>query len=120
MNSFTEILKEVVNEVPGAVGAVFVDLEGEAVGEYSASRPTLEIRIVGAQWGIVWAGVRRKFEESGLGKVSELVIDGEKTTVLMEEVSDEYYVVLTVGKDTHLAKAIDSLRGGAERLRTEM
>ena len=55
MNSFNDILQRMVESVEGATGAVFVDFEGEAVGEFARDLPQLEIRIVGAQWGVVWA-----------------------------------------------------------------
>lgn len=120
MNTFTDILQRMVESVPGATGAIFADWEGESVGEFARDLPQLEIQIVGAQWGVVWAELQRSFERARLGRAHELIIDGEKGSVLVRQVTAEYYVVLAVGKDAHLAKAIAELSRGVEALRAEM
>ena len=56
------ILQHIVERVPGATGAIFADYEGESGGRVRrATCRQLEIRIFGAQWGLVWMELLRSF-----------------------------------------------------------
>jgi predicted regulator of Ras-like GTPase activity (Roadblock/LC7/MglB family) len=120
VNSFVDILQRIVERVPGATGAIFADWEGEPVGEFARDLPALEIQIFGAQWGVVWTELQRSLERARLGSAHELIIDGERGCVIVRQVTPEYYVVLALRRDGHLAKAIDELQRGAAALRAEM
>jgi len=120
VNSFADILQRMVERVPGATGAIFADWEGEPVGEFARDLPALEIQIFGAQWGVVWAELQRALERAHLSRARELIIDGDRGSVLVHQVTDEYYVVLAIGRGGHLAKALDELDRGARALRAEM
>lgn len=120
MNSFSAILQDLVERVPGATGAIFADWEGEAVGEFAREMATLDIRIFGAQWGVVWAELQRSLGRAKLPAANELIIGGEIGMVLVREVTEHYYVVLAIAPDAHLAKAMTELQAGADALRAEM
>jgi predicted regulator of Ras-like GTPase activity (Roadblock/LC7/MglB family) len=120
LNSFADILQSIVERVPGATAAVFVDWEGESVGEFARDLPQLDIQIFGAQWGVVWAELVRAFDRARLDTPYELIIDGERGCVLVRQVTEEYYVVLAVGPQGHLATALAELSRGAAALRAEM
>jgi predicted regulator of Ras-like GTPase activity (Roadblock/LC7/MglB family) len=120
VNSFAAILQQIVERVPGATGAVFADWDGEAVGEFALDLPQLEIQIVGAQWGIVLTDVQRAFERARLGLAEELIIACERGSMVVRQVTPQYYVVLAVSRDGHLAKAMDELGRGVAALRAEM
>ena len=120
MNGFSTILRDLVDGVPGAAGAVFADWEGESVGEYAPELPSLEIRIIGAQWGLVWTALHGALDRSLAGAPEELVVRGQRGLVLVQRVTPEYYVVLTIGPAGHLATARLALRESAARLRAEM
>ncbi len=119
MSSFGEILQRMVERVPGAVGAVFTDWEGEPVDQF-AHIPPLDIQLVGAHWGIVFLQASKRLGTHGLGAVEELLIDGERARVLVRRVSDGYFVVLATRHDAHLATALRELSRGADSLRGEM
>ncbi len=119
MSSFGEILQGMVERVPGAVGAVFTDWEGEPVDQF-AHIPPLDIQLVGAHWGVVFLQAGQRLGRHGLGGVHELVIEGERAIVLVRSVTDRYFVVLATRRDTHLGTALRELGRVAERLRGEM
>lgn len=120
MNSFVPILQRLVERVPGALGAVFVDWEGEAVGGFAPELPALDLQIFGAQWGVVWVQLRRAFERAACGEPTELMVDGESGTALVRRVTDRYYVVLAVARDGALGKARQEISRGADELLAEM
>ena len=119
MTSFGAILQRMVERVPGAVGAVFTDWEGEPIDQF-AHIPPLDIQLVGAHWGIVFLQASERLGRHGLGGVEELLIEGDKATVLVRSVTDKYFVVLATKQDAHLGTALRELSRGAEHLRSEM
>lgn len=64
---FNEILKELVENVPHAVGAILVDWEGEAVQEYCHCDP-YDIRFVAAHKGILLSRLRETDGENQGGR----------------------------------------------------
>lgn len=119
MSAFGAILKSLVERVPGAVGAVFSDWEGEPVDQF-AHIPPLDIQLVGAHWGVVWNQANRRLVARGLGAVEELLIEGEHSIVLVRSVTDGYFVVLATKHDAHLATARRELERGVSSLLGEM
>ena len=117
MSAFGEILEKMVRRVPGAVGAVFADWEGEPVDQF-AHIPALDIQLVGAHWGVVWSQASQRL--GALGAVEELLIEGDRAIVLVRAVTDHYFVVLATKRDAHLAIARRELERGADILRSEM
>jgi predicted regulator of Ras-like GTPase activity (Roadblock/LC7/MglB family) len=117
VSAFGEILETMVRRVPGAVGAVFADWEGEPVDQF-AHIPPLDIQLVGAHWGVVWSQAAMRLQS--LGAVEELLIEGDRAIVLVRSVTDRYFVVLAIRSDAHLAMARRELERGAGILRSEM
>lgn len=120
MSVFADILQRLVERVPGATGAVFADWEGEAVSEFAREMAKLDIQIAGAQWGVVWTEVQRSLRRAQLGDALELIVDGERGSALVRKVTDQYYLVLVVGPEGHLAKALAELARGADELAAQM
>lgn len=120
MSSFVTILQHMVECVPGAIGAIFVDWEGEPVGYYALDVPELDIQIFGAQWSVVWKATQKALSRVKLGHIMELIIDGDHGSVLVRQVVDHYYVVLSMKRGTHLAKAMLALDDGVQALLAEM
>jgi predicted regulator of Ras-like GTPase activity (Roadblock/LC7/MglB family) len=119
VSAFGDILQTIVERVPGAIGAVFSDWEGEPVDQF-AHIPPLDIQLVGAHWGVVWSQASARLAGRGLGAVEELVIEGERAVVLVRAVTRQYFVVLAVKRDAHLATARRELERGAQTLLGEM
>jgi predicted regulator of Ras-like GTPase activity (Roadblock/LC7/MglB family) len=119
MSTFADILRAMVERVPGAQGAIFADWEGEMVDQF-AHIPALDIQLVGAHWGVVLNQASRSTSGIGFGPVKELVVEGEHNTVLILCVTDKYYVVLTAKSEVHLATARREMERSALILRGEM
>lgn len=115
---FAAILREIVARVPGAIGAILADSEGEAVDQF-AHLPTYEIQIIGAHWGVVLSQVRKRLEPH-TGGMREILIEGEHSTIFIRPVDDSYFIVLETARDAHLGSAFRELDRGAARCRREM
>ena len=111
---FDAILHTLVESVPGAMLAIFADYDGESVAHVGRDLPALEVQIIGAQWGVVWSDVKRAFDRARLGGPREVIIDGPRGSALIHRVTDQYYLVLVLGPEGHLAKAfVETVRSAA-------
>jgi predicted regulator of Ras-like GTPase activity (Roadblock/LC7/MglB family) len=119
MSAFGDILEQMVRSVPGAVGAIFADWEGEAVDQF-AHIPPLEIQLVGAHWGVVFNAAASFSEKVGGGTVEELWVEGESALVFVRRVTEKYYVVLATRRSAHLGTARRALERSAATLLREM
>lgn len=118
MSAFGDILKALVDAVPGAYGAVFSDWEGEPVDQFGHVEP-IDIQIAGAHWGVILSATSERLERA-CGHVEELTIEGERQVVLIRRVTDRYHVVLAARRDCNLGRARAELQRGADALLGEM
>jgi predicted regulator of Ras-like GTPase activity (Roadblock/LC7/MglB family) len=118
-SSFAEILKTMVERVPGALAAVFADWEGEAVDLFGTP-PTIEIQLAGAHWGVVFMLANDHLRDIGAGAVEELWIETDRGLTLIRRVTDRYYVVLAAKQTAHLQTARRELERSAASLLGEM
>ena len=86
MSAFGEILEQMVLRVPGAVGAIFADWEGEAVDQF-AHIPPLDIQLVGAHWGVVFNAATQFLQKIGGGGIEELWVEGDSALVFVRRVT---------------------------------
>ena len=96
---FDVILKELIDSVPGARGAVFCDPLGETVNAVGASGRTapheqddFDLRVAGAQLATPLELAARDNEH--VGPILEATITGPRETLLVHLLKDGYYLVL--------------------------
>ncbi len=118
-SAFAEILAELVGDIPGALGAIFLDWDGEAVDQFSHI-PVFDILLVGAHWGIVLRHVQDLVGKHSWGETQLVVLNGPETDILIKPITDEYAVVLTMKAGHHLAHAIDAVNNVTEAIEQEM
>lgn len=119
MTVFGEILKRVVAAVPGARGAIFADWEGEAVDNFSAQIDDTGLRLMGAHWGVIYSLARTAWT-SELGQIKQLLLEFDTQRVVVRRVTEEYFVVMTLGLEGNLAYATRALDRAEDQLREEM
>jgi predicted regulator of Ras-like GTPase activity (Roadblock/LC7/MglB family) len=118
-SEFGEILAELVGGIPGAVGAVFVDWDGEAVDQFGHI-PEFDIRIIGAHWGAILNLIKNLLRNKKLGAPHLIMFSSEKREVLVQSITAEYFVVLSMKRGSHLGHAIKQLEAVVRALRREM
>ncbi len=107
-SAFAEILSELVGQIPGALGAVFLDEEGEAVDQFSHI-PLMDILLVGAHWGIVLRHVQELIGKHSWGEAQLVVLNGSETDIIIKPITAEYAVVLAMKAGHHLARALNAV-----------
>lgn len=122
---YESLLRELLDRVPGARGAVFCDEFGEAVqalGTSGRSAPfevdDYDLKVAGAQLAepldVVGTTVRE------MGRVRECTIRGERETLLVHTLPDRYYLVLCLAPHASAAVARERMRDVAAKLAREI
>jgi predicted regulator of Ras-like GTPase activity (Roadblock/LC7/MglB family) len=100
---FRDILAGVLQSMGGAIGALFLDSEGESV-EVVSARPfdtdDHALRIIGAYAGIFLSQLRRITESTDSGTARRYKIDFEASKIFCCVLRDGYYLVLVVDAGT--------------------
>lgn len=94
---FRDILLDLLQTTSGAIGAIFLDSEGESV-EVASARPfdtdDHELRVVGAYAGIFLSHLRRLSESATLGDALRFKIDFAASRIFCCDLKDGYYLVV--------------------------
>ncbi len=113
---FQSILKNLVESVPGAIGAILVDWEGEAVQEYSHGTP-YDIRFIGAHNGVVLSRLRDSHRDNQGGAIEHVEISSEQQHLLTGVVDPDYSLVLQVKRPAAMACARYHFTDALQRIR---
>lgn len=117
--SFSPILHRVVAEVPGALGAIFADREGEAVDQ-TGTLPKEDLLLYSAHFGVILNQVQSWLHLFHFGEAVELVLQLERMDVVVRPVAHGYYVVLCARGGAHLATALRAVDRAVRALAEEM
>jgi hypothetical protein len=92
--SFREVLAEIVETVPGGIGAVLMDDEGEAIDLFTRG-DSFETKLAGAHNGIFLGLIQRAVAKNGNGgDLGAVSIRSDRYIYSMVPVQDGIFVVL--------------------------
>lgn len=116
---FGEILRETVQEIPGAIGGALAAGDGELV-DYWTTWEQGEWAILTAHFGILVAQIRSALHTFHYGDAQSLYFQYEKISVLIQVVAQNYFAILAVTPPVHLPSTTKTLEAASQRLRKEM
>lgn len=116
---FNQILKRAVVETRGAVGAIFLDREGEEIAHYTSLSGD-EMKLMGAHYGIVWLEIEAIVSRHLASSAGEAIFAAEKGICLMRPVQKEYMVLLLVNPSEGIGQARRWLRWAAAEIQKEI
>ena len=117
--SFEVILKNLVERVPQAIGAILVDWEGEAVMEHCHCDP-YDIRFIAAHKGIILARLKAMQNSAGIGEVEDVVVTSSKGHLIIGCIDDDYSLVMNIERSCPVALALYPFRMAITSLRREI
>ncbi len=103
--AFQYLLNNLLVDVPGAQGAIFLDPEGESVEFVSRRATPYELKLEGAYHGIFLRQAARLAELTGAGGLERLTIGGTEMRVMSRALKDGYYLVLVMEPGSPVAIA---------------
>ena len=117
--AFEIILKELVDSVPQAIGAILVDWEGEAVMEHCHCDP-YDIRFIAAHKGIILARLKEMRSTPLLGEVEDVVVTTSKGCLIIGCINQDYSLVMNVERSTPVALVMYHFRRAVSELKKEI
>ncbi len=116
---FKTILRELVENTPGASGAILTDWEGEAVEQYSLA-DEYELKLIGAHKGIILNRMKEIQHELLPGDIHEAVISTETHHVIIGTISNDYSLIMTLGKNALVGRALYEFQRSIKSLKKEI
>ena len=107
---FNYLLTNLLVDVPGAVGAIFLDDEGEAVDWVTRHGDPYDLKVEGAYHAIFKRRLDEVCEATRSGPVECYVIENSRMVALTQTLPEGYYVVLVMNRQGSLARARYHLR----------
>ena len=117
---FNYILTNLLVDVPAAVGAIFLDGEGEAIEWVTRHGDPYDLKVEGAYHSIFKRQLETLSQESGVAQIRTYVIENELLTALTQTLPGGYYVVLVQEASGSQSKALYHLRRAAHILAREV
>jgi predicted regulator of Ras-like GTPase activity (Roadblock/LC7/MglB family) len=116
MMNFNYVLTNLLVDVPHAVGAIFVDPEGEAVDWVTRHNDPFDLKIEGAYHSIFMRRLDRLASSVRAGSIDAFVVEGTDMATLTQALPEGYYVVLVVDRTGSRAQALYRLRNAAQAI----
>ncbi len=117
--SFRLLLDELMQQVPGALGAIIADWEGEAVDQ-AARIDDYQLQVVGAHKGIVLTNLRAIVKQLEDNRLREFVITTEKNHTLVLPITEDYFLLLLLERGAILGRALFAARRCMRKLHAEI
>ena len=116
---FKSILKELVESIPGATGAILADWEGEAVEQYCLF-DDYELKLIAAHKGIVLSRIREAHAFQPGGEPEDAVISTGDLHILIGVVGPDYSLVMTLERGAIVGRALYNFRKTLTRMEKEI
>lgn len=115
---FKPLLHRLLDAIPGALGAIIIDWEGEAVDQV-ARIGEYDIKVLGAHKGVILNLLRAALSRIDSGELEEVLIRTGQNKTLLAPLSADYYLVLTLGPTALAGRAAFKMRSCVAALRAE-
>lgn len=106
-------------ETQGAIGAIFLDREGEEIAHYTILSGD-EMKLMGAHYGIVWLEMEVMLQRHLASSAAEAMFVAEKGICFMRLVQKEYMILLLVNPSEAIGQARCWLRWAAAEIEKEI
>lgn len=117
--AFKKILSDLLASLPGGLGAILVDWEGEAVDQ-SGIIDEYDLKVIGAHKGLILTNLRQAVARAEGNQLQEIIITTERLQTLILPVDEDYFLVLTLGNGHGFGRARFEARRAVEKLRKEI
>ena len=111
---FNYLLTNLLVDVPQALGAIFVDSEGESVELVTRHGDPFDLKVEGAYHSIFLRRLHDLTASADAGPIDSFVLEGAHLITLTQALPDGYYVVLVVDRSASRAQALYRLRSAAQ------
>ncbi|MCR9166397.1 MAG: roadblock/LC7 domain-containing protein [Nannocystaceae bacterium] len=116
-----ESLEKIVQNTPGAAGAILMGFDGIAVMQYVApDHEDVDIESTAMEFSFRYVELRQAAESLEMGEVTDITIKADNRSVVCRVLSDEYFVAIVLADSAHIGKGRWMLRSTSAELQTEL
>ena len=116
--SFTEVLKEAVERVDGAVSAMIIGADGISVEEYTSEK-LIDLTDLSAEASTMIRDIGLAAENLKLGEAREFSIISDACGIIMRRINPEYYLALVIKPDGNYGKGRYILKTAIPKIEAE-
>ena len=128
--NFEAILRTIVEECGGGIGAALMGNDGIPIEEFTASKSSgsspagefdqpVDVGTAGIEFGRILLDIRRASDALGGGPLEETIIRVKGFMLIFQPVDDENFLVLAIRRDGNLGKARYLIRRHVHAIREE-
>ncbi len=115
--SLKEILRGIVENVNGGVGAVVMGYDGIPIEEHIGNGTEVDIPLLAVEYATVLKEIKRTVEVLKIGKMEEISINTDSLRALIRVIDEDLFVVLVVCGEGNFGKGRYLLKSKAPQLR---
>lgn len=116
--NFTDVLKETVDKVDGAVSAMIIAADGIPVDEYAKER-VIDLTGLGAEASAMIRDIGFAAENLRLGEAREFSIISDTCGIIVRKINAEYYLALIIRPDGNYGKGRFVLKTTVPKIESE-
>ncbi len=116
--SFSDILKDAVERVDGAVSAMILGSDGILVEEYAVEK-LMNLEDLGAEASAMIKDINLAAKDLGLGTAREFSIISDKCGIILRRINAAYYMALVIRPDGNYGKGRFVLKTAVPKLEGE-
>jgi len=117
---FNYLLTNLLVDVPEAVGAIFLDEEGEAVDWVTRHDDPFDLKVEGAYHSIFKRRLDLLGHSSTIGELRHYVVHGANLSSLTHSLPDGYYLVLVLDRPGPISRALFHVQRAAGIIAREL
>jgi predicted regulator of Ras-like GTPase activity (Roadblock/LC7/MglB family) len=116
--NFSDVLKESVDRVDGAVSAMIIAADGIPVQEY-VSEKLIDLTGLGAEASAMIRDINLASENLGLGEAREFSLISDMCGIIMRKINADYYLALVIKPEGNYGKGRFVLKSAIPKLEGE-
>ncbi len=109
---FSELLKQIVNKVEGAVGVLIMGLDGIAIEQQIENTANYDgqLSIIAAAYATLLRNSIRTSSDVGVGSLQEMTVISGNLTLVIKLINPEYFLLVALGPNGNVGRARFELR----------
>lgn len=118
---FQEILRNLVESVPGAAASMIMGYDGIPLEQYVKPQGApFDLQTVGIEYCGILNEIKKNAATLGMQGIQEVSVRAEPWTLVFRLISDEYFAILALGSNAYLGKGRYLLRHAAHDVRAQL
>ncbi len=116
-----ESLEKIVQNTPGAAGAILMGFDGIAVMQYVDPKyADVDIESTAMEFSFRYVELRQAAKSLQMGDVTDITVKAENRAVVCRVLTEEYFVAIVLVDSAHIGKGRWMLRSTSPELQSEL